>query len=75
MLDTTTRLTDDGVVLFDRAVGRMLRRAEAGEKQAALRDARAVNAKVRLLAKQISNLKDNGRPTLRLYTAGNGVSG
>src|SRR4051794_11530914 len=29
VLDTTTRLTDDGVALFDRTVGRMFRRAEA----------------------------------------------
>ena len=32
-LDTTTRLTDDGVGLFDRAVGRMFRRAEARERE------------------------------------------
>ncbi len=51
MLDTATRLTDDGVALFDRAVGRMFRRAEAREEEAVLRDARAVNDKVRLLAK------------------------
>ena len=51
VLDTATRLTDEGVGLFDRAVGRMFRRAEAREEQAVLRDARAVNAKVRLLAK------------------------
>jgi hypothetical protein len=50
-LDTATRLTDDGVALFDRAVGRMFRRAEAREEEAVLRDARAVNDKVRLLAK------------------------
>jgi len=51
VLDTMTRLTDDGVGLFDRAVGRMFRRAEAREENAVLRDARAVNDKVRLLAK------------------------
>jgi len=51
VLDTTTRLTDDGVALFDRAVGRMFRRAETREGEAVLRDARAVNDKVRLLAK------------------------
>ena len=51
VLDTITRLTDDGVALFDRAVGRMFRRAEAREEQAVLRDARAVNDKVRLFAK------------------------
>lgn len=51
VLDTAMRLTDDGVGLFDRAVGRMFRRAEVGEERAVLRDARAVNDKVRLLAK------------------------
>jgi TnpA family transposase len=51
VLDTVTRLTDDGVALFDRAVGRMFRRAEAREEEAVLRDARAVNDKVRLFAK------------------------
>ena len=51
VLDTTARLTDDGVGLFDRAVGRMFRRAEAREESAVLRDARAVNDKVRLFAK------------------------
>ncbi|MBV8592746.1 MAG: Tn3 family transposase, partial [Caulobacteraceae bacterium] len=51
VLDTTTRLIDDGVGLFDRAVGRMFRRAEASEERAVLRDTRAVNDKVRLFAK------------------------
>jgi hypothetical protein len=51
VLDTTARLTDDGVGLFDRAVGRMFRRAEARDENAVLRDARAVNDKVRLFAK------------------------
>jgi Domain of unknown function (DUF4158) len=51
VLDTTTRLTDDGVALFDRAVGRMFRRAEVREEDALLRDARAVNDKVCLFAK------------------------
>ena len=45
------RLTDDGVSLFDRAVGRMFRRAEAREEDAVLRNARAINDKVRLFAK------------------------
>ena len=44
-------LTDDGVGVFDRAVGRMFRRAEIGEQDALLRDARAAGDKVRLLAK------------------------
>lgn len=51
VLDTIARLTDDGVGVFDRAVGRMFRRAEIGEQDALLRDARAVNDKVRLLAR------------------------
>ena len=50
VLDTIARLTDDGVGTFDRAVGRMFRRAEVAEGDALLRDARAVNDKVRLLA-------------------------
>ena len=50
-LDTITRLTDDGVSLFDRAVGRMFRRAEVREQDSLLRNARAINDKVRLLAK------------------------
>ena len=32
VLDTAARLTDDGVNLFDRAVGRMFRRAEVREE-------------------------------------------
>ena len=51
VLDTVTRLTDDGVGLFDRAVGRMFRRAEAREESAVLRDAKAVSDKVRLLVR------------------------
>src|SRR4051795_6099174 len=46
-----TRLTDDGVALFDRAVGRMFRRAEVREEDALLRKARVVNDKMRLFAK------------------------
>ena len=53
VLDTITRLTDDGVALFDRAVGRMFRRAEVREQDALLRDARAINDKVRLLVKSL----------------------
>ena len=51
VLDTVTRLTDDAVGLFDRAVGRMVRRAEAREDGAALRDAKSVGDKVRLLVR------------------------
>jgi hypothetical protein len=39
-LDAIARLTDDGVDLFDRTVGRMFRRAEVREQDALLRDAR-----------------------------------
>lgn len=51
VLDTIARLTDEGVGLFDRAVGRLFRRAEVREQDALLRNARAVNDKVRLLAR------------------------
>jgi hypothetical protein len=51
VLDAITRLIDEGVGLFDRAVGRMFRRAEVREQDALLRDARAINDKVRLLAR------------------------
>src|SRR3954447_23100600 len=51
VLDTMIRLTDDGVALFDRTVGRMFRRAEVREEDALLRKARVVNDKVRLFAK------------------------
>src|SRR5215213_2694249 len=44
-------LTDDGVGLFDRAVARMVRRAETRAQDALLHNARTVNDKVRLLAK------------------------
>ena len=51
VLDTITRLTDDTVALFERAIGRMFRRAEIREQDALIRDARAINDKVRLLAR------------------------
>jgi hypothetical protein len=51
VLDTIGGLTDAGVGLFDRAVARMVRRAETRAQDALLRNARAVNDKVRLLAK------------------------
>jgi hypothetical protein len=43
VLDTMIRLTDDGVALFDRAVGRMFRRAQVREEDALLHKARVVN--------------------------------
>jgi hypothetical protein len=51
VLDTAAHLTNDGVGLFDRAVDRMFRRAEAREEGTLLRDARAINDKVRLLVR------------------------
>jgi hypothetical protein len=51
VLDTITRLTDDTVALFDRALGRILRRAEIREQDVLIRDSRAINDKVRLLAR------------------------
>ena len=36
VLDTVVRLTDDGIALFDRAVGRMFRRAESREEEGVL---------------------------------------
>jgi hypothetical protein len=58
VLETTARLTDDGVSLFDRAIGRMFRRAEAREEAAMLRDARAINEKVRILTRLGAALVD-----------------
>ena len=51
MLDASTRLVDDGVALFDRTLGRLFRRAEAREEDGLLRDARAINDKLRLLVR------------------------
>ena len=51
VLDTQVRLTDDAVDLFDRIMGRLFRRAEAREASAFERDRRAINDKVRLLAR------------------------
>jgi SAM-dependent methyltransferase len=50
VLETTIRLTDDAIDLFDRLIGRLFRRAEAHEASTLRRDARAINAKVRLFA-------------------------
>ena len=51
VLDTAARLTDDGLGLFDHTVGRMFRRAEAREGGTLMRNARAINDKVRLLVR------------------------
>ena len=63
VLDTITRQTDDTVALFDRALGRMFRRAETCERDALLRDTRAINDKVRLLARlgtALTGAQENG---------------
>jgi hypothetical protein len=50
-LDITANLTDQAVVLFDRLVGAMFRRAEGRHARAFQADARAINEKVRLYAR------------------------
>ena len=72
VLDTAARLTDDGVGLFDRAVGRMFRRAEAREEGTLLRDARAINDKVRLLVRLGSALIAAKQGDADLDSGGNG---
>ena len=63
VLDTITRLTDDTVALFDRALGRILRRAEVREQDILIRDSRSINDKVRLLARLGAVLIEaRGRP-------------
>jgi hypothetical protein len=73
VLDPTTRLTGEGVALFDRAVGRLFRRAEAREEDAVLRNARAVNDKVRLLAELgdalLAAKRDGGDPLAAVEAA------
>ncbi|QPC88907.1 Tn3 family transposase (plasmid) [Mesorhizobium sp. NBSH29] len=51
VLDTAVRLTDDAVGLFDRLMGRVFLRAERREEAALIRDRRAINDKIRLLAR------------------------
>lgn len=51
VLDTVVRLTDDAVGLFDRLMGRVFLRAERREEAALIRDRRAINDKVRMLAR------------------------
>ena len=51
VLDTTERLTDDAVGVFDRLIGRLFRRAERRASTELQRDARSINEKVRLLTK------------------------
>ena len=49
--DTITRLTDEAIGLFDRLIGRLFRRAERRAAFELHNDARAINDKLRLLAK------------------------
>ncbi|AWK88574.1 Tn3 family transposase [Azospirillum thermophilum] len=51
VLDTMARLTDEGIGLFDRLVGRMFRRAERRASADLQANARSLNDKVRLLAR------------------------
>ena len=51
VLDTTERLTDDAIGVFDRLIGRLFRRAERRASADLQRDARTINEKVRLLIK------------------------
>jgi TnpA family transposase len=51
VLETTIRLTDDAISLFDRLIGKLFRRAEAHEASTFQRDARGINAKVRLFTR------------------------
>jgi TnpA family transposase len=50
-LDTTERLTDDAIGVFDRLIGRLFRRAERRASAELQRDARSINEKVRLLTR------------------------
>lgn len=50
-LETTVSLTDDAVLMFDRLLGQIFRRVERGEEAALKRDRRAINGKIRLLAR------------------------
>ena len=71
ILDTTIRLTDDTIELFDRLMGRLFRRAEARDAEAFQNDRRAINDKVRLLAHLGDALiaaKDDGRDPLEAVT-------
>lgn len=50
-LETITRLTDEAVGMFDRLIGRLFRRAERKATEDLQANARAINEKVRLLAR------------------------
>ena len=49
-LETIVTLTDDAILMFDRLIGQMFRRAQNNEDAALKRDRRTINAKIRLLA-------------------------
>lgn len=51
VLEAITRLTDDAIGMFDRLIGGLFRRAERRASEALQVNARAINDKVRLLAK------------------------
>ena len=51
ILETAASRTDDAVLMFDRIIGRLFRRAERRAEAALKRDRRTINAKVRLLAR------------------------
>ena len=50
VLETTASRIDDAVLMFDRIIGRLFRRAERRAEASLKRDRRTINAKVRLLA-------------------------
>lgn len=51
VLETITRLTDEGIGLFDRLIGRLFRRAERRASATLQTNARSLNDKLRLLTK------------------------
>lgn len=72
VLDTTVRLTDDAIGLFDRLMGKLFRRAETQEANAFQRDKRAINDKVRLFARLGETLiaaRESGDDPLAAVTA------
>ena len=50
-IETQVTLTDDAVLMFERLLGQLFRRAERREDAALKRDRRTINAKIRLLAR------------------------
>lgn len=51
VLDLTPRLTDEAISTFERLMGRIFKRAERRASEALQKDARALNEKVKLLAR------------------------